>query len=304
MRESEVSPRRLVQPLFVAEDGAAGDAVGGLPGLRRFALGDLANEARALDALGVPAVLLFGVPATTDAEGSSAYADDGIVQRAVREIKAAAPELLIWTDVCLCAYTDHGHCGVLRADGVVDNDETLPLLAHVALSHACAGADAVAPSDMMDGRVQALRAVLDGDGFAETPIISYAAKYSSALYGPFRDAAGSAPATGDRRGYQLDPGNRREALREARADLDEGADIVIVKPALPYLDVIAALRQQTLAPIAAYQVSGEYAMIKAAAAQGALDERPAALEALGSIARAGADLTVTYYAKEVAQWLA
>jgi porphobilinogen synthase len=249
-------------------------------------------------------VLLFGLPAHKDEHGSGAWDDEGVIQLATRAIKAAHPDLLVITDLCLCEYTSHGHCGVLRPDGVVDNDATLELLARTAVSQAEAGADAVAPSDMMDGRVGALRAALDDHGLAETPIVAYSAKFASAFYGPFREAADSTPQMGDRRGYQMDPANVREALREVALDAAEGADVVMVKPALPYLDVIRRVRDATDLPVAAYNVSGEYAMIKAAVAQGLLDERAAVLEALTGIRRAGADIVITYHAKDVARWLA
>ena len=248
-------------------------------------------------------MLLFGLPADKDEQGSGAWDDEGVIQLATRAIKAAHPDLLVITDLCLCEYTSHGHCGVLRPDGVVDNDATLELLARTAVAQAEAGADAVAPSDMMDGRVGALRAALDDHGLAETPIIAYSAKFASAFYGPFREAADSAPQKGDRRGYQMDPANAREALREVALDVAEGADIVMVKPALPYLDVIRRVREATDLPVAAYNVSGEYAMVKAAVAQGLLDERAAVLEALTGIRRAGADIVITYHAKDVARWL-
>src|ERR687896_540562 len=247
--------------------------------------------------------LLFGLPAEKDEQGSGAWDDEGVIQLATRAIKAVHPDLLVIADLCLCEYTSHGHCGVLRADGVVDNDATLELLARTAIAQAEAGADAVAPSDMMDGRVGALRAALDEHGLSETPIVAYSAKFASAFYGPFREAADSAPQRGDRRGYQMDPANAREALREVALDAAEGADIVMVKPALPYLDVIRRVRESTDLPIAAYNVSGEYAMVKAAAAQGLLDERAAVLEALTGIRRAGADIVITYHAKDVARWL-
>jgi porphobilinogen synthase len=249
-------------------------------------------------------VLLFGIPAAKDAEGSGAWDDEGVVQLATRAIKEACPELLVITDVCLCEYTDHGHCGRLREDGTVDNDASVDLLARTAVSQARAGADAVAPSDMMDGRVASIRAELDADGLTDTPIIAYSAKFASAFYGPFREAADSAPAFGDRRSYQMDPPNAREAVREALLDAQEGADVVMVKPALPYLDVITRVRDAVRLPVAAYNVSGEYAMVKAAAAAGYLDERTAVLEALTGIRRAGADIVVTYHAREVASWLA
>ena len=265
------------------------------------------EEARALYELGIPAVLLFGLPDEKDAEGSGAWDPDGAVQQAVAAIKAELPELTVITDVCLCAYTDHGHCGVIGRDGQVDNDESLELLARVAISHAAAGADAVAPSDMMDGRVGALRRALDEDDFTTTAIVAYSAKYASAFYGPFRDAAGSTPQTGhgvpgDRRGYQMDPANAREAVREAQLDIEEGADVVMVKPGLPYLDVIRRVRDAVDAPVAAYNVSGEYSMVKAAAAAGYLDERSVVEEALLSLRRAGADIIVTYHAKDFATW--
>ena len=274
-----------------------------MPGQYHLSLDRLAAEAEELRSLQVPAVLLFGLPAAKDDAGSEAYADDGIVQEAVRVLKSADPELVVMTDVCLCEYTSHGHCGII-VDGEVDNDSTLELLARTAVSHAQAGADVVAPSDMMDGRVAAIRAALDEAGLAHTPIMAYAAKYASAFYGPFREAAESTPQFGDRRGYQMDPPNAREALREIEADIAEGADIVIVKPALPYLDVLSQARGRFDLPLAAYNVSGEYAMVHAAARNGWLDGRRAALEVLTSIKRAGADIIITYHAKEAARWLA
>jgi porphobilinogen synthase len=248
-------------------------------------------------------VLLFGIPASKDEEGSGAWDDEGVVQLATRAIKEAHPDLLVVTDLCLCEYTSHGHCGVVRSDGGVDNDATLELLARSAVSQARAGADVIAPSDMMDGRVGFIRGALDEDGHVETPILAYSAKFASAFYGPFREAADSAPSFGDRRSYQMDPANGGEAVREARMDAEEGADILMVKPALPYLDLIRRIKEATGMPLAAYNVSGEYAMVKAAAAQGYLDERAAVLEALTGIRRAGADLVITYHAKDVAQWL-
>jgi porphobilinogen synthase len=274
-----------------------------MPGIDHLSIEGAVEEAGEAAALGIPAVLLFGLPAAKDEQGSGAWDDEGIVQLATRAIKAAYPDLLVIADLCLCEYTSHGHCGVLRDDGVVDNDATLELLARTAVSQAEAGADAVAPSDMMDGRVGHLRAALDDHGLAETPLIAYSAKFASAFYGPFREAADSAPQVGDRRGYQMDPANAREAVREAALDEAEGADVVMVKPALPYLDVIRRVRDSTELPVAAYNVSGEYAMIKAAAAQGLLDERAAVLEALTGIRRAGADIVITYHAKDVARWL-
>jgi porphobilinogen synthase len=262
----------------------------------------LVEEARAVHALGIGAVLLFGIPEEKDDVASGAYDDDGIVQRAVRELRESVPELVLVTDVCLCEYTSHGHCGLVE-DGEILNDASLDLLARTAVSHAEAGADAVAPSDMLDGRVGAIRAALDGDGFEQVPVVAYSAKYASAFYGPFREAAGSTPAFGDRRSYQLDPPNLREALRECELDLEEGADAVMIKPALTYLDVIAAARERFDAPIFAYNVSGEYALVKAAAREGWLDERQAALETLTAIKRAGADVIVSYWAKDLARWL-
>jgi porphobilinogen synthase len=274
-----------------------------MPGIDRLSIDHAVAEATEAAELGIPAVLLFGIPATKDEEGSGAYDDEGVVQLATRAIKEALPETLVITDLCLCEYTSHGHCGVVTPDGAVDNDATLELLARTATSQARAGADMIAPSDMMDGRVGIIRQALDEDGRAETPILAYSAKFASAFYGPFREAADSAPAFGDRRGYQMDPANSAEALREVRLDIEEGADIVMIKPALPYLDVIQRVKDETGMPVAAYNVSGEYAMIKAGAAAGYLDERAAALEALTSIRRAGADIVITYHAKDAARWL-
>ena len=279
------------------------EPVESMPGIERFSINELVAEATELIAVGIEAVILFGIPAAKDESGSGAYDDEGVVQIAVRALKEAHPELTVITDVCLCEYTSHGHCGFIR-DGEVDNDITVELLAKTAISHAEAGADVVAPSDMMDGRIGMIRHQLDEEGHPDTAIIAYSAKYASAFYGPFREAAESTPEFGDRRGYQMDPANGREALREARLDLEEGADMVMVKPALPYLDVIRAMRADVDAPIAAYQVSGEYSMIKAAALNGWIDERAAALEALTAIRRAGADVIFTYFAKEAAGWLA
>jgi porphobilinogen synthase len=301
VRETSLEARHLVLPLFVHT--GARQAIGAMPGVDRLGIDDAVQEAGAAAALGIPAVLLFGIPADKDEDGSGAWDDEGVVQLATRAIKAAHPDLLVIADLCLCEYTSHGHCGVLRADGVVDNDATLELLARTALSQAEAGADVIAPSDMMDGRVGHLRAAMDDHGLSETPIMAYSAKFASAFYGPFREAADSTPATGDRRGYQMDPANGDEALREVRLDVEEGADIVMVKPALPYLDVIRRVKDETRMPVAAYNVSGEYAMIKAAAAAGLLDERAAVLEALTGIRRAGADIVITYHAKDVATWL-
>jgi porphobilinogen synthase len=261
------------------------------------------REAGEAVALGIPAVVLFGIPSHKDEEGSGAWDDEGIVQLATRAIKDAHPELLVVADLCLCEYTSHGHCGLLRADGSVDNDASVELLARTAVSQARAGADVIAPSDMMDGRVGAIRSALDEDGLSDTPILAYSAKFASAFYGPFREAVDSAPAFGDRRGYQMDPANGDEALREVLLDVEEGADMVMVKPALPYLDVIRRVKDATRLPVVAFNVSGEYAMVKAAAAAGALDERAAVLEALTSIRRAGADIVITYHAKDAARWL-
>jgi porphobilinogen synthase len=274
-----------------------------MPGIERVSISHAVEEAGEAHALGVPAVLLFGVPAEKDEQGSGAYDDEGVVQLAVRAIKEAHPELVVITDVCLCAYTSHGHCGVVLEDGTIDNDISLELLAKTAISHARAGADAVAPSDMMDGRVGALRAQLDSEGHKDLPIVAYSAKFASAFYGPFREAADSTPSFGDRRSYQMDPANSDEAVREALLDVEEGADMVMVKPALPYLDVIRRVKDATRVPVAAYNVSGEYAMVKAAAAAGYLDERATVLEALTAIRRAGADVVITYHAKDVARWL-
>jgi porphobilinogen synthase len=300
--ETRLSPSDFVYPLFVTHGQNIREEIASMPGQFRISVDQAAHEADDLQALGVPAVLLFGLPAAKDPEGSEAYAPAGIVQEAVRAFKRAAPSLVVITDVCLCEYTDHGHCGVIE-DGEVDNDRSLDLLARAAVSHARAGADVVAPSDMMDGRVAVIREALDDAGYPATPIMAYSAKYASAFYGPFRDAAGSAPQFGDRRGYQMDPPNGREALAEIQDDLDEGADIVMVKPALPYLDVLSRARDEFDAPLAAYNVSGEYAMLRAAAANGWIDGRRATLEVLTAIKRAGADIIITYHAKEAARWL-
>jgi len=302
VRETRLSPDDFVYPLFVVSGSGVRNAIPSMPGQHQLPVDQLPAEAQELRALGIPAVLLFGIPSMKDDQGSGAYAPDGIVQEAVRALKQANPDLLVITDVCLCEYTSHGHCGVVK-DGEVDNDATLPLLARTALSHAQAGADMVAPSAMMDGQVAAIRQALDEGGFPHVPIMAYAAKYASAFYGPFREAAESAPQFGDRRGYQMDPPNAREALREIEADVAEGADIVMVKPALAYLDVLARARESFDVPLAAYNVSGEYAMIKAAAANGWLDERRVTLEVLTAIKRAGADIIITYHAKEAARWL-
>ena len=299
VRETRLDLDSLVYPLFVGPTTQPNEA---LPALGRFSVDDLVAEADELRGLGVPAVILFGIPDEKDEQGSGAWDDEGVVQRALRALRASAPGLVLITDVCLCEYTSHGHCGVLVGEEVA-NDATIELLARTAVSHVEAGADAVAPSDMMDGRVGAIRGSLDDSGFGATPILSYAAKYASAFYGPFREAAESVPAFGDRRGYQMDPANVREALRECEQDVAEGADVLMVKPALPNLDVIRAVRERFDLPVAAYNVSGEYAMVRAAAASGWMDERQAALESLTAIKRAGADVVVTYWAKDVARWL-
>ena len=299
VRETRLDLEDFVFPLFV---GPTTEANPDLPALGRSAVEDLSAEAAELERLGVRAVMPFGIPDEKDAEGSGAWDDDGVVQRALRALRETTPGLVLTTDVCLCEYTSHGHCGTLDGEDV-DNDATLELLARTAVSHAEAGADAVCPSDMMDGRVAAIRNALDEAGHGETPIVSYAAKYASAFYGPFREAAESAPAFGDRRGYQMDPANVREALRECELDVREGADALIVKPALPNLDVIRAVRERFDLPVGAYNVSGEYAMLKAAGARGWLDERQAALESLTAIVRAGADFVVSYWTKELATWL-
>ena len=302
VREAEVSPARLIQPAFVVAGEGIREEVPSMPGIERFSISGLVEEAGEVAAAGIGAILLFGIPASKDDSGSGAYDDEGIVQMAVRALKEQLPELTVITDVCLCEYTSHGHCGFVR-DGEVDNDISVELLAKTAISHAEAGADAVAPSDMMDGRIGSIRFQLDEEGHPETPIVAYSAKYSSAFYGPFRDAAESTPEFGDRRGYQMDPANGDEAVREAELDLEEGADMLMVKPATPYLDVVRRIKDATAAPVAAYHVSGEYSMLKAAAANGWIDERAAVLETLTSIRRAGADAIVTYYAKEAAGWL-
>lgn len=302
VRETSLTVTDLIYPLFAVPGTGVAKDIASMPGVRNLSVDLIVEECRLAAGLGVPAVLLFGLPETKDEVGSGAYADDGIVQQAVRAIKAALPNLIVVTDVCLCEYTSHGHCGLI-ANGTVNNDATLPLLAQTAVSHALAGADIIAPSDMMDLRVGAIRAALDAAGYAETPILSYAAKYSSAFYGPFRDAAQSAPAFGDRRAYQMDPANIREAIKEVRQDIAEGADMVMVKPALAYMDIIRAVREITDLPVAAYNVSGEYAMIKAAVANGWLDERAVVIEMLTGLRRAGADLLITYHAIDVARWL-
>jgi porphobilinogen synthase len=301
VRETRLTPERLIYPLFVAPGKGVRKEIASLPGCFHLSAEQAAREAREVESLGIGGVILFGLPSAKDPEGSEGYAEDGVVQVAVRAIRAECRDLLVMTDVCLCEYTSHGHCGLVE-DGAVQNDPTLALLAKMAVSHARAGAHVVAPSDMMDGRVGAIRKALDGDGFSGVPILSYAAKYASAYYGPFREAADSAPQFGDRRGYQMDPANAREALREVRLDVEEGADMVMVKPALAYLDVIRAVREAVDVPVAAYNVSGEYAMVKAAAARGWIDEERIAKETLVSIARAGADIILTYHAKDFARW--
>ena len=303
VRETELRPADLVLPMFVQLGEDERTPVEAMPGVDRLSISHAVEEAGVAHSLGVPAVMLFGVPADKDPQGSGAYDDEGVVQLAVRALKEAHPDLVVITDVCLCSYTSHGHCGVLGDDGTVDNDVTLELLAKAAISHAVAGADAIAPSDMMDGRVGALRGQLDAEGHKDLPIIAHSAKFASAYYGPFREAADSTPAFGDRRSYQMDPANADEAVREALLDVEEGADVVIVKPALAYLDVIRRVKDATRVPVAAYNVSGEYALVKAAAAAGYIDERALVLETLTAIRRAGADIVITYHAKDVAEWL-
>jgi porphobilinogen synthase len=314
VRETELRSHQLVLPLFVVDGDPARPAqpahqpIATMPGVDRLSVAAAVEEAREAAALGIAAVMLFGVPAEKDEQGSGAWDEEGVVQLATAAIKQALPDVLVITDVCLCEYTDHGHCGVLREIGsrppTVDNDASVELLARVAVSHARAGADLIAPSDMMDGRVGAIRAALDEEDFTDTPILAYSAKFASAFYGPFREAADSAPAFGDRRGYQLDPANGDEAVREALLDVQEGADMVMVKPALAYGDVIASVKRATRLPVAAYNVSGEYAMVKAAAAAGYVDERATVLEILTSLRRAGAETIITYHAKDAAGWLA
>ncbi|HQI02293.1 MAG TPA: porphobilinogen synthase [Deltaproteobacteria bacterium] len=301
VRETSLSVDDLIYPLFVKEGKSIREAISAMPGQIRYSPDQLAGEAKKIASMGIPAVLLFGIPRTKDKFGTQAHKSDGVVQQAIKRIKDAAPDLLVITDVCLCEYTSHGHCGILNDKGAVENDETLDVLAKTALSHAKAGADIVAPSDMMDGRVGVIREALDEGGFENTPIMSYSAKYASAFYGPFREAAGSAPAFGDRKAYQMDPANVREALREVRLDVEESADIIMVKPAMPYLDVIRTVADEFDEPLCAYQVSGEYAMIKAAAAQGWLDEKACMIESLTAVKRAGADMIITYFAPEAAE---
>lgn len=303
VRETALSVDDLIYPMFSAFGSGIRKEVSSMPGIYQQSIEHIVAEAREVYQLGVPAVILFGIPERKDAVGSDAYAEHGIIQETIRAIKREVPQLAVITDVCLCEYTDHGHCGIIR-DGDVDNDATVALLAREALSHAQAGADMVAPSDMMDGRVAAIRAALDENGFSHIPVMSYAVKYASGYYGPFREAAESTPQFGDRRSYQMDPANRLEALREAQADIDEGADIIMVKPGLPYLDIVRDLRNTCTLPLAVYNVSGEYSMIKAAAANGWIDEQRVVLETMLGFKRAGADLIITYHAKEVARWLA
>ena len=304
VRETTLSPDDFVYPLFVVPEEGVRNPVASMPGVDQLSVDLLAAESRELASLGVKAVLLFGIPSTKEPTGVESYADDGVVQQAIGALKDASPELVVITDVCLCEYTDHGHCGLLDGAGDVLNDETLEVLGRIAVSHAEAGADVVAPSGMIDGMVGAIREALDGEGHVGTAVLSYAVKYASAFYGPFREAAEGAPAFGDRKSHQMDPGNAREALREAALDVEEGADALMVKPALGYLDVVRSVRERfPELPLAAYNVSGEYAMVKAASANGWLDERAVALEVLTGIRRAGADLVVTYHAKEAARWL-
>ncbi|HET9777170.1 MAG TPA: porphobilinogen synthase [Gemmatimonadaceae bacterium] len=299
VRETQLAPSQLVLPVFVRDGKKLRRPVGSMPGVNQTSVDEMLRDAESAAKAGVGGIILFGLPETKDATGSSAWADDGAVQSGVRALKKEIPELVVITDVCMCEYTDHGHCGVLR-DGEVDNDATLELLSRAALSHARAGADVVAPSDMMDGRVQAIRSALDNASLSQVAILSYAAKYASAYYGPFREAAESAPQSGDRRGYQMDPGNAEEAMREVRADIEEGADAVMVKPAGPYLDILTRVKMETGYPVAAYQVSGEYAMICAAGERGWIDQERVMMESLLGIRRAGADFIITYFATEAA----
>lgn len=302
VRETHLNVDQLIYPLFVAEGITEPREIASMPGIMQWPLEDLGHEVERIAGLGIPSVLLFGIPNAKDEVGSQAYADEGIIQQAIRRVKAETPEMLVVTDVCLCEYTSHGHCGVIH-NGTVQNDESLELLARMALSHTEAGADIVAPSDMMDGRVGAIRHTLDEHKFTQTPIMAYSAKFASGFYGPFREAAGSTPQFGDRRSYQMDPANMREALREVELDIKEGADIVMVKPALAYMDVIRQVRDRYDLPIAAYNVSGEYSMVKAAAQHGWIDEERVVMEMLTGIRRAGADIIITYFAPQVAQWL-
>ncbi len=302
IRETTLSVNDLIYPMFVVHGHNTATEISAMPGCYQYSVDTLVTAAKELASLGIPGTILFGIPETKDALGSEAYAGDGIIQQAVRAIKEAVPDLLVMTDVCLCEYTDHGHCGVIE-DGEVQNDPTLELLVKESLSHARAGADVIAPSDMMDGRVGAIREALDENGYENIPIMAYSAKYASAFYGPFREAAESTPQFGDRRSYQMDPANAEEALREVALDIQEGADVLMVKPALSYLDVIYRVKTEFQVPVAAYNVSGEYAMIKAASQNGWIDEERVALEVLNSIKRAGADMILTYFAKSVVEWL-
>ena len=302
VRETTLSVHDLIYPMFVVHGHNTATEISAMPGCYQYSVDLLVTAAKELAALGIPGTILFGIPEVKDPLGSEAYADDGIIQQAVRAIKDTVPDLLVMTDVCLCEYTDHGHCGIVEA-GEVQNDPTLELLVKESISHARAGADVIAPSDMMDGRVGAIRAALDENGYQNVPIMAYSAKYASAFYGPFREAAESTPQFGDRRAYQMDPANAEEALREVSLDIEEGADILMVKPALAYLDVIQRVKTEFQVPVAAYNVSGEYAMIKAAAENGWIDEKRVALEVLTSIKRAGADMILTYFAKSVVEWL-
>jgi len=304
VRETRLSADAFIYPLFAVPGRGVRHPVSSMPGVCQLSVDELVKEAKAVSAAGVPAVLLFAAPTEKDARASAALDPKGLAAQAISAVKDACPDLLVWADVCLCGATDHGHCGHVRPGGAIDNDASVATLAQVALNYARAGADAVAPSDMMDGRVRAIRGLLDREGLTMTPIVSYAAKYASSFYGPFREAAESAPAFGDRRSYQMDPANSREALREVLLDVEEGADLVMVKPAGPYLDVIRQVRDAVTLPVVAYQVSGEYSLIKAAAERGWINERAAVLETLTGIQRAGADLIITYYAPEVARWLA
>ena len=302
IRETTLAVDDLILPLFAIGGRDVKNPIPSMPGQYQLSIDNLLNVARQAHDLKIPAIILFGIPEKKDPLGTGAYADDGIVQKAVQSVKEKLPELVVITDVCLCQYTDHGHCGVVQGD-IIDNDASLDLLARTALSHARAGADMVAPSDMMDGRVAEIRGALDDAGYSHIPIMSYAAKYASAFYGPFREAAQSAPAFGDRRGYQMDPANTEEALREVALDIGEGADIIMVKPALPFLDIVSRVKQEFDRPVAAYNVSGEYVMVKAAAEKGWLDEKGAVLEVLTGIKRAGADMILTYFAPDAARWL-
>lgn len=302
VRETTLSVNDLVYPMFSAFGNGIKKEISSMPGIYQQSIEYIVEEAKEVKSLGIPAVLLFGIPEFKDAVGSDAYSDCGIIQQTIRAIKSEVPGLAIITDVCMCEYTDHGHCGIIK-DGDVDNDSTLELLVQEALSHARAGADMVAPSDMMDGRVAAIRETLDENGFDMIPIMSYAVKYASGYYGPFREAAESTPQFGDRRGYQMDPANRREAFREAASDIDEGADIIMVKPGLPYLDIVRDLRNEFNMPLAVYNVSGEYSMVKGAAANGWIDEERVVMETMIGFKRAGADIIITYHAKDVARWL-